>query len=82
MPNEDSDHLPSLIIVFAVRMKKRWVLSYQLSAQRRLWSDWVDAQADLSLGWAHSHIVGFVMLWLICTLTVIPSASFGLITLW
>ena len=31
--------------VFAVRMKKAWVLSYPLSAQRRLWSD---AQADLS----------------------------------
>ena len=29
--------------------------------QRRLWSDWADAQADLSLRWAHSHIVGFVM---------------------
>ena len=34
---------------------------YPLSAQRRLWSDWVDAQADLSLRWAHSHFVGFVM---------------------
>ena len=22
---------------------------------------WLDAQADLSLRWAHSHIVGFVM---------------------
>ena len=40
--------------VFAVRMKKPWVLSYQLSAQRRLWSDWTDA-----------HFVGFVMRWLI-----------------
>ena len=30
-------------------MKKAWVLSYLLSTQRRLWSDWVDAQADLSL---------------------------------
>ena len=29
--------------------------------QRRLWSDWADAQADLSLRWAHNHIVGFVM---------------------
>ena len=28
-------------------------------------SDWADAQADLSLRWAHSHIVGFVMSWLI-----------------
>ena len=41
-PSEDSDqpwHPPSLIRVFAVRMKKACVLSYPLSAQRRLWSD-------------------------------------------
>ena len=25
------------------------------------WSDWADAQADLSHRWAHSHFVGFVM---------------------
>ena len=64
VPSEDSDqpgHPPSLIRVFAVRMKKVWVLSYPLSAQRRLLSDWADAQADLSLRWAHSHFVGFVM---------------------
>ena len=63
-PSEDSDqpgHPPSLIRVFAVRMKKTWVLSYPLSAQRRLWSDWADAQADLSLHWAHSHFAGFVL---------------------
>ena len=63
-PSEDSDqpgHPPSLIRVFAVRMKKHWVLSYPLSAQRRLWSYWADAQADLSLRWAHTHFVGFVM---------------------
>ena len=63
-PSEDSDqpgHPPSVIRVFAVRMKKAWVLSYPLSAQRRLWSDWADAQADLSHRWAHSHFVGFVM---------------------
>ena len=62
--NEDSDqpgHPPSLRRVFAVRMKKAWVLSYPMSAQRRLWSDWADAQADLSLCWAHTHFVGFVM---------------------
>ena len=37
---------------------KKW-----LCAQRRLWSDWADAdaQANLSLRWAHSHFVGFVM---------------------
>ena len=38
-PSEDSDqpgHPPSLIRAFAVRMKKAWVLSYPMSAQRRL----------------------------------------------
>ena len=62
-PSEDSDqpgHLPSLITVFAIRLKKAWVLGYPPSAQRRLWSDWADAQADLSLQWAHSHFVGSV----------------------
>ena len=47
--------------IFAVCMKKAWVLSYPLSAQRRLWPDWADAQADLSLCWEHTHFVGFVM---------------------
>ena len=66
-PSEDSDqhgHLPSLIIgrVFVVRIKKPRVLSYTLSAQRRLWSDWT----ELSLRWAHFHFVGFVMSRLIC----------------
>ena len=56
-----SEHPHSLIRVFAVRMKKAWVLSYPLNAQRRLWSDWADAQADLSLRWAHSRFVGFDM---------------------
>ena len=41
--------------------RKLWVFSYPLSAQWRLWWDWADAQADLSLRWAHSHFVGFVM---------------------
>ena len=45
--------------VFAVRLKKAWVLSLPLIAQRRLWSDWADTQADLSLHWAHSHFVVF-----------------------
>ena len=55
-PSEDSDqtgHPPSLIRVFAVRMKKAWVLSYPLNAQGSLWSEWMDAQADLSLCWMH-----------------------------
>ena len=62
VPSEDSDqpgHLPSLIRVFAVRMKKPRALSYPMSAQQRLWSDWADAQADLSLRWAHMSFFWF-----------------------
>ena len=61
-PSEDSDqpgHPPSLIRVFAVRMKKNWVLSYPLSTLRRLWSDLADAQADLSLCWVHMPFCWF-----------------------
>ena len=60
VPSEDSDqpgYPHSLIRVFAVRMQKAWALSYPLSARRRLSSDWADAQADLSLCWAHTHFV-------------------------
>ena len=57
----DSYDLPSLIRAFAVRLKKAWILRYPLSAQQRLKSDWADAQADLSLRWAHTHFAGFVM---------------------
>ena len=56
-PSEHSDqpgHPTSLISVVAVRMKKHWVLNFPLSAPRRLWSDWSDDQADLSLCWAHN----------------------------
>ena len=61
-PSQDSDqsgHPPSLFRVFAVHRKKAWVLSFPVSAQRRLWSDWVDAQADLSLCWAHMSFCWF-----------------------
>ena len=61
-PSEHLDrpgHPPSLIRVFAVRMKKARVLSYPLSAQRILWSDWVDAQADLNLRLAHIPLCWF-----------------------
>ena len=55
--------MPRLIRVFVVHIKKAWVLSYMypLRAQWRHWSDWADAQADLSLCWAHSLFVDFVM---------------------
>ena len=62
--SEDWDqpaHAPNLIRVFAVCMKKAWILSYPLSAHWRLWSDWADAQADLSHCWAHRYFVCFVM---------------------
>ena len=51
-------HPPSLIRVFVVGMKKAWVLSHPLSAQRRLRSDRANALGDLRLRWAHSHFVG------------------------
>ena len=56
-------------------MKKAWVLSYPFSAQRRLWSDWADAQADLSLRWAHNHFVGFVISWLKYSFSIIHSLT-------
>ena len=53
-PSEDSDqsgHPPSLIRVFAVRSLGSWGPKLSSCGQRRLWSDWADAQADLfSLG--------------------------------
>ena len=76
--------------VFTVRMKKSCALSYPLSAHRRLWSDWAVGQADLSLRWAHSHFVGFVMAWLKCSLSVLEegcdlwlwhSTEFGFVSL-
>ena len=41
--------------VFAVSMKKHWALN--LSAQERLWSDWADAQAYLSLCWVQISLL-------------------------
>ena len=55
----DPGHPPSLIRGFPVRMKKAWVLSYPLSDKRKLWSDWVDVQADLSLRWVHMPFCWF-----------------------
>ena len=62
--SEDSDqpgHPPSLIGAFAMRWMCSQVPKLSSCGQRRLWSDWADAQADLSLRWAHSHFVGCVM---------------------
>ena len=57
-PSEDSDqsgHPPSLIRFVTVLMKKH----YLFSAQWRLWSDWADAKADLSLRWVHRWFCWF-----------------------
>ena len=45
----------------AWRKRGSFASSYPLNAHRRLWSDLADAQTDLSLGWAHSVFVGFIM---------------------
>ena len=62
-PSEDSDqpgHSPSLIRVFTVRMKKAKILSYPLSAQRRLRSAWASAKTLIRLGgcpgWSESSL--------------------------
>ena len=50
--SEHSDqpvHLPNLIRVFTVRIKKAGVSSYPMNAQRRLRSHCTDAQVDLSI---------------------------------
>ena len=71
-PSEDSDqpgHPPSLIRVFAVCMKKAWVLSYPLSAQWRLirlggcpgWSK--SSLGAQSLCW-FCHVVAHIMTYL------------------
>ena len=46
-PSEDADqpgHLPSLIRVLAVRLMGSWGPKLSSCRQRRLWSDWADAQ--------------------------------------
>ena len=37
----------------------------------------VDAQADLSLRWAHTHFVGFVMSWVILAVLLGVSTQIG-----
>ena len=47
--------------VFAMRSICSYGPKLSSRGRRRLWSDWADAQADLSLRWAHTHLVAFVM---------------------
>ena len=48
-----------LRLASAVRMKKIWVLTATHWVHSEDWSDWVDAQADLSLHWAHRSFCWF-----------------------
>ena len=61
-PSKDSDqpgHPPSLIRVITVRSMGSQGPKLSSCGQRWLWSDWADAQADLSLHWAHMPFCWF-----------------------
>ena len=61
-PSKDWDqpgHPPSLIRVFVVHSMGSSAPKFSSCGQRRLWSDWADAQADQSLRWAHMPFCWF-----------------------
>ena len=61
-PSEDSDepgHPLSLIRVFAGRSMGSQGSKLSSCGQRRHWSDWAEAQADLSFRWAHMSLCWF-----------------------
>ena len=61
-PSEDSDqpgHPSSVIRVFAVCFMGSLGHNASSCGQRRLLSDWANAQADLSLCWAHGPYCWF-----------------------
>ena len=53
-----------------------------LHADSEDWSDWAEAQADLSLRWAHSHFISFVMSRLIYCLMWIRERSWKCPWVW
>ena len=61
--NKMSVRPPKTKISLGIRCAQ-WVAKDQsfLHMDSEDWSDWADAQADLSLRWAHTHFAGFVML--------------------
>ena len=86
-PSEDSNqpgHLSCLMSVIAVGSMGSLGLNFlpadsevsdQTGRQRRLWSDWVDAQADLNLRWAHMAYCWF------CRDEAYFFLSYGLVTM-
>ena len=62
VPSKDSDqpgHPPSLIRVSNIRSMDSEGSKVSSCRQRRLWSDWADAQADLSLCWVQRSCCWF-----------------------
>ena len=62
--------------------RKLGSLATHWAEQLRLWSDWADAQADLSLRWAHSHFAGFVMSYIVLISAFLYIDKKSLIGLW
>ena len=61
-PSKDSDqpgHPPGLIRVFTMGFMGSWGPIPSSGLQKSLWSDWADAQADLSHRWAHRSFCWF-----------------------
>ena len=54
--SDQPGHPPSLIRVFAVRTVGSWGPNVSSCAQRRLWLDWADVQAELSLRWVGAEV--------------------------
>ena len=52
-------HQPTLTRAFAVRFMGSSGPKLPSCGQRRHWSDWADAQADLSIHWAHMSVCWF-----------------------
>ena len=55
--SDQPQHPPSLIRVFAVRTVGSWGPNVSSCGQWRLWSDWVDVQAELSLRWVGAEVI-------------------------
>ena len=73
-------HPPSLIRFFAVRSMGSQGLKVSACGQRSLWSVWADAQADLSLRWAHRSFCWFChaqaqidMLWVLIWIALVEA---------
>ena len=50
-----------ICLVWLESLLSTWIATHWVHSKD--WSDWMDAQADLSLCWPHIHFVGFVMRW-------------------